>query len=332
MPAPALVTGATGFVGRHLVDTLRKSGRPVRALVRDPAKFRAVFPDPSGIEFYHGDLGDEDSLDRAIQGADVIFHLAGVTKALHLRDFERFNHWATRCLYEAVRSRGLQPRIVHVSSLAAAGPSPSPDPPEDFAEAGPVTAYGRSKLRGEEALREILPGAPWTIVRPPVVFGPGDMDVLHFFRAVARGLNPILGHDRKKVSLVYVSDLADALVRAADSAPAIGKTYYVCYDRAYRWSELGALAASLMGRSCRSVAIPLEIAWIGAAITQTLGRLRRKPTILNLEKLREAEQDFWICSPGAAARDFGFRPGRSIEEAFAETIAWYRENGHLPSR
>jgi nucleoside-diphosphate-sugar epimerase len=331
MPAPVLVTGATGFVGRHLVDALRKSGRPVRALVRDPAKFRAVFPNPSGIDLYPGDLGDAGTLAGAIQGAEVIFHLAGVTKVLHLTDFDRFNHQAARSLYEAVRSQGAGPRIVHVSSLAAAGPSPSPDPPEDFLEARPVTAYGRSKLLGEQALREILPGAPWTIVRPPVVFGPGDMDVLHFFRAVARGLNPILGHDRKKVSLAYVSDLAEALVRAADSTPAVGKTYYVCYDRAYRWSELGALAASLMGRPCRSVAIPLEIAWAGAAITQILGWLRRRPTILNLEKLREAEQDYWICSPAAAVRDFGFRPVKSIEEAFAETIAWYRENGHLPS-
>jgi dihydroflavonol-4-reductase len=331
MPSPALVTGATGFVGRHLVDALRKAGRPVRALVRDPEKFRAVFPDSTGIEIHRGDIGDAKALDEAVQGAEVIFHLAGITKALHAQDFDKINHQAARLLYKAVQARGLRPRIVHVSSLAAAGPSPGPDPTEDFPESRPVTRYGRSKLQGEQALREILPDWPWTIVRPPVVFGPGDLDVLHFFRAVNRGLNPILGHDRKLVSLAYVSDLADALVRAADSPGAIRKTYYVCYDRAYRWSELGAVAAHLMGRVCRSVAIPLEIAWIGAAITQIIGRIRRTPTILNLEKLREAQQDFWVCSPAAAARDFGFQPGRPLEAAFAETIAWYRDNGYLPS-
>ena len=331
MPSPALVTGATGFVGRHLVDALRKSGRPVRALVRDPGKFLSVFPDPSGIEIHRGDMEDAKILNGAVQGAEVIFHVAGVTKALHNQDFDKVNHQAARLLYEAVRAQGLRPRIVHVSSLAAAGPSPGPEPPEDFSESRPVTRYGRSKLMGEEALREILPGLPWTIVRPPVVFGPGDTDVLHFFRAVARGLNPILGHDRKLVSLVYVTDLAEALARAADAASAIGKTYYVGYDRAYRWSELGAIAARLMGRSCRSVAIPLEIAWIGAAFAQILGRIRRKPTILNLEKLREAQQDYWVCSPAAATRDFGFCPGKPLEGAFEETIAWYREHGHLPS-
>ena len=331
MPSMALVTGATGFVGRHLVDALRRSGRPVRVLARDPNKFHTVFPDASGIELCRGDIGDPTSLTGAVRGVDVIYHLAGVTKVLHHREFDRVNHQAARSLYEAVRAQGSQPRIVHVSSLAAAGPSTAPDPPEDFPEPRPVTRYGRSKLLGERALREVLPATPWTILRPPVVFGPGDTDVLHFFRAVARGWNPILGNDGKKVSLAYVSDLATALMQAADSTVAVGKTYYVGYDRAYRWSELGTVASSVMGRRCRSMAVPLEIAWIGAAVSQIFGWIRRKPTILNLEKLREAQQDFWVCSPAAAARDFGFRPKLSLEAAFGETIAWYRDHGYLPN-
>jgi dihydroflavonol-4-reductase len=330
MPPLALVTGATGFVGRHLVDLLRQSGWSVRALVRNVDKFRRVFPDPHSIDFFPGDLTGSVFPTDALREVGIVFHLAGVTKVLRRREFYSANHEAARRLYASIRQLGTPPRIVHVSSLAAAGPSPTAEPPDDFPVARPVTHYGRSKLMGEEALREILPDAPWTIIRPPVVFGPADTDVLHFFRAVARGVQPILGHDGKRVSLLYVRDLAAALVQAAGSPAAVGNTYYPAYDRTFRWSELGAVAARALGRSCRPLVLPMELAWAGAALTQATGWLRRRPTILNLQKIREASQDYWVCSPAKASRDFGFAPGWTLETAFAETIAWYRDHEDLP--
>lgn len=326
----ALVTGATGFIGRHLVPLLLERGDAVRAVVRNPAKFSALFPDSRNIESVPGDLADPACAARAVDGATHVYHLAGVTKALHPAAYYRGNVESTRTIVAAVRASARAPeRFLHVSSLAAMGPSATPEPPPEYDSPAPLTHYGRSKLEGEAAVRPLAAVCPVTVFRPPVVFGPGDTDVLHFFRAVARGWLPIVGHDRKRVSVVYAPDLAAAMVAAAGSDAAVGKSYYPCYTESYRWSELGRIAAGALGRTCRQVTIPIPAVWLVALAAQLAGRIARKPTILNLEKVREMRAAYWVCSPAEATQDFGFQPRWTIDEAIRRTIDWYKDHGQL---
>lgn len=199
MTLHAFVTGATGFVGRHLVSSLLRRGFFVTALARDPERARRVLgPSPRIIS---GTLGDIAAIRSCLKDCTHLFHLAGVTKALDSEEFYRVNHRDTESLYNLVRQAALGiRRVLHVGTLASCGPAPSRIPPEVFPNPSPVTHYGRSKLLGENSALELSREIPLTIVRPPAVFGPYDTDVLEFFRAVCRGLLPIIGHDDKLAS------------------------------------------------------------------------------------------------------------------------------------
>jgi len=131
------------------------------------------------------------------------------------------------------------------------------------------------------------------------------------------------------VSVVYAPDLAAAMVAAAGSDAAVGKSYYPCYTESYRWSELGRIAAGALGRTCHQVTIPIPAVWLVALTAQLAGRIARKPTILNLEKVREMRAAYWVCSPAEATQDFGFQPRWTIDEAIRRTIDWYKDHGQL---
>jgi len=331
MPNTAFVTGATGFVGRHLVACLRQQGWQVRALARNPEKFTTLFGGDPAVERVAGDLTDREALRQGLADCTCLFHVAGLTKAAITDDYYRINHQATASLYDLVReTRPPLTRIVHVSSLAAVGPATTADPPAEFPEPRPISHYGRSKLLGEEEARRLMTDVPLTIVRPPAVFGPADTDVLMFFKMVSRGILPIIGGDDKLVSLIYVEDLATALLAAAVSPVAAGRTYFVCYDHPFRWKELGTLAARILTRKVRCVTFPhLLTRWVGL-FSEFVHRIAGRATKLNQDTTREMTQQYWICSNERAREDFNFRPQFSLEEAFTKTISWYQEHGQLP--
>src|SRR4051812_9915057 len=177
----ALVTGANGFVGSFLTEHLTVSGDDVRALVRRGADDRWLFGTKATV--VNGDLGDATALAAAMDGVEVVFHVAGLTKSARPEPFFAVNERGTALLMDvAARAKspsGEPPIVLVVSSLAAAGPSPFPDAPRDEQEPpAPVSTYGRSKLAGERAARARASRVPLTIVRPPIVYGPRDRDAL----------------------------------------------------------------------------------------------------------------------------------------------------------
>lgn len=176
-----LVTGGTGFIGTHLLAHLAAKGEEVRALVRRTKLPREL---PAGVEVVYGDLASGSGLNDALCGTDTVIHLAGVTKALHLDDYYTGNVRATERLTHAMAGRGI--RLLHVSSMAAIGPSEGRTPMSEDALPHPLTHYGKSKLDAERVVRDLLPEA--VIVRPPVVYGPRDTDVFLLLKSISKGL------------------------------------------------------------------------------------------------------------------------------------------------
>ncbi len=314
----ALVTGATGFIGSHLVEHLLARGWRVRCLVRRQAAL------PQGAEAVPGDLGGA-GLERAAAGVDVVFHLAGVTKARRAREYYEGNARGAQTLVAACAA---VPRFVHVSSLAAVGPSANGTPLTEDALPAPFTHYGKSKLEAERAVRGSALGGRAVIVRPPVVYGPRDTDVLHFFRAAARGLRLEIGRGERFFSVVYVKDLVEGLVAAATPAAA-GETYFLAHPKAATWSELGVIAAQALGRPGRVVRVPAMLAFAAGFCSEMVSLCRARPSIISRDKVREARCRYWTCDPSRAARELGWSARTGLREGVAETLEWYRRTGWL---
>jgi nucleoside-diphosphate-sugar epimerase len=313
-----LVTGAAGFIGSHLVEALQAGGYRFRSLVR-----RAGCRLPGEVAVC--DLVRGEGLEAALRGVDVVVHLAGVTKALCSLDYYTGNALATQVLARALAGRNI--RFVHVSSLAASGPSPDGSPLTEEAETHPITDYGKSKLEAEHVVRTLLPDA--TIVRPPVVYGPRDTGVWQVLRPLTKGWGLEIRGGERWFSTIYVTDLVNGLLAAAFQGAAAGRTYFLAHPKPVSWSELAASVSQIIGRPVRVLRIPpaaaRTIGWGAELWAKASGR----PGILSRDKIREAQCPYWTCAPRRAAAELGFEASTDWPEGLAQTLAWYKGAGWL---
>jgi nucleoside-diphosphate-sugar epimerase len=219
---------------------------------------------------------------------------------------------------------GSTARLIHVSSLAAMGPSPDGAPLSEDAVPHPLTHYGRSKLEGEQALRRSAVWERATVIRPPVVYGPRDVDVYQVFKAAASGAQVRIGRPESYFSFIYVSDLVDGLLLAA-RREAAGKTYFLANPAPVSWSEFGATAAVTMVKKIRTLTLPVWTAYLAGSLADLLSRLTGRPGILSRDKITDARQRYWTCDPARAAAELGFVAQTSLREGVAATLEWYRE-------
>lgn len=320
----ALVTGATGFVGSHLAEALRRRGHEVTALARSSRKAEVLTS--QGTRVVSGDLHDAAALDRAAAGQDIIYHVAGVVAARDEAEFLRANREGTRNLLNAAE-RNDNPRFVLVSSLAAAGPSPRGSPRTGREAPHPVTAYGRSKLAAEEVVQGSA--LRWSVIRPPIVYGPRDREVLKIFRLARLRIAPVFGDGLQELSAVHASDLAQALVATGESATTVGGIYTACHPEVFTSAELGRAVAQAMGRSVTTVRIPPPIARVLLSITGAGARLTGQVTILTPDKANEFFQPAWTGDPGPLTRDTGWRARYDLQSGLADAYQWYRQAGWL---
>jgi nucleoside-diphosphate-sugar epimerase len=216
-----------------------------------------------------------------------------------------------------------------MSSLAAAGPSWNGEPLREDTEPNPVSDYGRSKLEAEQAVRCSPLANNAVIVRPPVVYGPRDTDVLQVLRMVSRGLVFQIGRGDRYFSFVYVDDLVEGLIAAAWSQTAVGQTYYIANPEPVTWADFAQEAGQMMGRTVRTIAAPALLAELAGRVCGQVARIRGKPGIISRDKIREARHPYWVCDPSRAVRDFGFEPRTTLREGLSATLAWYRKAGWL---
>jgi dihydroflavonol-4-reductase len=320
----ALVTGATGFVGSHLVEALQNSSVEVTALARSASK--AADLAQREVRVVPGDLHDIAGLERAVRDQDVVYHVAGVVAARDEADFLRSNRDGTRNVLTAAEREG-KPRFVLVSSLAAAGPAQRGAPLSGTEPPHPVTAYGRSKLAAEQVVRRS--SLPWSIVRPPIVYGPRDREVLKVFRLARLGLAPVFGDGSQELSAVHAADLAQALLAVTKVQTTIGGTYNACHPQVFTSADLGQAVGAAMGRSVIRLRVPQGIGRALLALTETSARLTRQVTILTTDKANEFFQPAWTGDPSALTRDSGWRAQYDLSSGLADTYRWYRKAGWL---
>jgi dihydroflavonol-4-reductase len=324
----ALVTGATGFIGSHLVELLLKKNVSVRVLLRRSSDTKWLNGLP--VEMEYGDLFDMEALRRAVSGVDYVYHSAGLTKAKTREEYFRGNSTGTANILQAVESYspGLK-RFVQISSGAAAGPSHGMDPITEDTPSQPITTYGLSKRAAEEACQGKMNVLPITIVRPPAVYGPRDKDVFEFFNTMSKGLQPMVGMREKYVSLIHVFDLVRGFEMAATSPNSVGKTYFVTSKGLYDWKQIGEVTRKVLGRPALRIRIPEFGVYAIAAVAELLSKFSSKPALINFEKAKDMVQDYWTFSPVKAEKDFGFVQQISLEEGIKGTVAWYREHKWL---
>lgn len=331
---PCLVTGATGFVGSHLVERLVEQGCRVRVLVRRGANLRWIRKFP--VELAEGDIRDKASMAGACLGMRNVFHFGALVTARTEDEFQAVNADGTRELAEAFAERG-EPGgvLVYCSSLAAGGPAIAttsrrqPVRTESDPDL-PITPYGRSKLAGERALFATATATARyraVALRPAVVYGSRDAALLPYFRLVKKGLLPILGPEGNRLSVVHVDDVVTAAVMAAVGGMA--GFYYLADGDEHSWEEIGRTAADLMDSSLREMRIPPPVVRTLAWGAETVGRITGRAPMLTRWKVREIEQAHWVCSAEKAVRELGFGPALKLEAGLDRTLSWYREVGWL---
>jgi nucleoside-diphosphate-sugar epimerase len=311
-------------VGSHLVEALLRRGWAVVALARAGPGRHAL--EALGCRVVEGDLHDAAALSDLVAGARLVFHVAGLVAARSEAEFRRVNAEGSATLAHAAAAAGVG-RLIQVSSLAATGPTVPGRPLDEHAAPQPLTAYGRSKLEGEDAVRRS--GVPFTIVRPPVVYGPRDRQLLRLFRLVRCGILPVLPNDAQELSLVYAGDLAGALIAAATSAACEGRTYHAVQPEIVTQRQLGEAIARAVGRRVFPVRIPAMAVRAVLGLTGGIARLRGRAPLLSAEKARELLAPAWTARGDALGRDAGWSAATALDPGLATTARWYREAGWL---
>ncbi len=317
MNGPLALTGATGFVGRRILAQCAEAGVAMRALARRPA---ALEGEPNAdLEVIQGDLLDDIALAKLAQGAAAIIHCAGAI-AGSPETLTAANVEGTRRLAAAARQAGTA-RFVHVSSLAAREPG--------------LSNYALTKRLGEREVIDGLPRDRWVILRPPVIYGPGDPATLPLIEQFTKATAWLPGSRRQRFSLLYVDDLARALIHIAHSHEPCGAIHEL-HDgcpNGHGWADIAAAAFAAEGRPQRVHYLPRIMLDAVARLSQTwvgLGGRQIGPP-LSPGKVRELYHRDWVCRHRLLDETTDWRANVSFEDGFARTLAWYRQNGWLPA-
>ena len=322
-----LLTGASGFVGSHILDSLRRRGLATALLLRPESSRRFIAPQLSGIELRTGSIDDPGSLQRAMADITHVIHCAGATRASRTAGFYEVNQAGTRNVVNAVNQQGRIQRLVHISSLAAAGPAQPENPAREQDPPRPVSEYGKSKLAGELEVRDHC-RAEHVILRPSAVYGPRDAEFLRLFQAAKCHLLAKLGGGQA-LSLVFVRDLAEAVVTCLDHPAAAGKTYFVAGREVVTARRMAEEVAAQMNIWTLPLPVPLALVWLMCLAQEIRTRLTGKPNVLSIQKFAELRAPGWVCDPTLLERDTGCVCPTTLKTGVAETLSWYREQHWL---
>ncbi|MCA9473185.1 MAG: NAD-dependent epimerase/dehydratase family protein [Nitrospirales bacterium] len=299
------LTGGTGFIGQVLWRFLEEAGWTVRVLVR--SSFRPKRQESSSTtEFVQGTLHDEKPLHDLIKDAEAIVHCAGRVRGLHSHQFEQTNVEGVRRIVRLAASQQTPPRFVLISSLAAREPS--------------LSNYAWSKNQGELALEEAAGFMPWIIFRPPAVYGPQDHAILPLFRWIRRGIGVQLGSDRARFSMLFVEDLANAVLAWLDRGVHAGRAFELHDGKTggYSWQEVFELVSE---KKVWRLVVPASLLNATASMNQVMARIIGYDPILTYGKVRELRHADWVCDNSALRLELGWRPSVMLKEGVRRSLS-----------
>jgi len=321
-----LVTGATGFVGSRLVEALLKTGDSIACLVRSTSDTSALQRLP--VQLLVADLENPEALINA-EGIQTVYHVAGAIKAASREGYFRTNQFGTRRLLETLAKNSSASRFVHISSLAAAGPSPEGRGLTEGERENPISWYGASKLESEKEVLKFSKAFQVTILRPSAVYGPCDRETLLIFRMIKRGCLFTPGRFTRRFSLIHIDDLTAAILRAGKLDTASGEVFFISREETYTWDEVGRAIARELGTKYRRIAFPQGLARVAGLAGDFLSSLSGRPATISSQKVKELLQPSWLCSSAKARNHLGFHPQIDLEHGIRDTVHWYQNHGWL---
>jgi len=320
----SVVTGANGFVGSNLVDLLLEKGHIVRCIVRKTSDLKWL--KDKNVEIYDCGLFDEEALSNAFEGANYIFHVAGVVKSKKPEGYFKGNVEATKHVLEtALKAKDSIKKVVIVSSQTAVGPSLKDQPVNEETIPHPITTYGKSKLAEEELAKQYMNKLPIVICRAPAVYGERDTEIFIFFNTYKKGLFTTIGWKDKTLSLIHVIDLVNGFYLAAINENSAGKIYFISSEKFYTWSEVGKICEKVFNKKALHIKIPHFVVYLVAAIAEFFSLFSSKAATLNLEKARDIVQEYWTCDTSKAVKELGYKQNISLEEGIQRTVDWYKQ-------
>ncbi len=321
--ATVLVTGASGFIGSHLVDALLQRHCKVHCLVRRTSDLRWL--DRTKIQIHYGSLDEPFSLKNVLEEADYVFHCAGLTRAKTKQKFFRGNATACKNLYAACAERGENlKRVVHISSLASVGPAEPDQPADENTPCKPITYYGKSKLAGEKVARQFSSSLPLVILRPPIVYGPREENFFAFIDGIAKGWNLEVGHPNRVLSIIYITDLVQAMLRAAVGPCSDNDVFFITDGNYYQWQDMVETASQVLEVRPRSIRIPNGLLGFVGLLLEFLSIYQKKAPLLDSQRIRDIRQSTWTASSKKFFDRFDFEPQYDLKKGLEETVNWHK--------
>jgi nucleoside-diphosphate-sugar epimerase len=328
MKERVLITGASGFVGYHLIEEALRRGLEVHAAVRPTSKIDHLKNLP--VNFNYTRLNDGDALKKDFEDKQYqyIVHAAGVVKARNEQAYNETNAEVTRIVaHAAVEAKMPLKKFVLLGSLAAMGPSASEKDIADNDPGNPLTYYGKSKRLAEKYVTE-MSNLPWIVLRPTAVYGPRERDVFIILKSIAQGIEPYIGKIDQQLSFIYVKDLAAITIEALLTT-VTQRAYNVSDGQRYGRYALADFTKDILKKKTYKFHIPLGIVQAMAGVTELVGNLRGSSPILNRNKLSELTAKNWACSIDNLRQDLDFTPRYNLKQGLEETLQWYKDNKWL---
>lgn len=328
MKKKVLITGASGFVGFHLIEEALHNNLEVYIAVRKNSKTGHL--KHLNLNYTYPDFSDVISLKKELQEKqyDYIIHAAAVTRARSQNEYDNINAEFTYNLAVAAKTVDINLKgFVFISSLAALGPLKNLNGLiTEETSPNPITAYGKSKLLAEEKLKSIS-GLHYTILRPTAVYGPRDTGIYVFFKQLKKGIEPYIGREAQKLSFIYVKDLARITLKAMYMCNQ--QTYNIADGNFYDKYELGMIAKNVLNLRAAKFHLPVNFVKIMATVNEKVSSLGNKAAILNRDKLKELTAANWSCDIEHAKQDLGFYPAYDLRKGLTETLNWYKQHKWL---